>query len=784
MSTPTVRRLRVGAVTVITAAALGLSVPAQADPTTGSLTGHLTAAGAPVSGANVTVQDDSTGFIAFTTTDGAGAFAVADVPPGQLKIQFVKFGVVAQWAHQQRDRAAADLFEVVAGAETVVDEEVIPTGTLVARLVDTDGAPIAASIDVTDNQFGTIATGFSPDGSFMLAVPPGQVRVRFAVGELNQYARQKTSFSDADEIEIRSGQVTELDETLLPTGSVTGSLVDSAGQAVANAFVQLQPVNNTDSVFSVTDGAGAFHIARAFAGGYRVLFSLPNGQEQWAHQKRTPDTADVITVTADQATTINETLLSTEAIAGRLLDRAGNGVAGAQVQVFDADGASGSAFATTDDTGAYRIDNMLIGDYIVRFSTPDFRHSQYAIGKTTAATANRFTVPAGGTVTVDDTLLPTGNLRVVAKDAATGAPLTEFCANAFGPSDAFGCTTTGEVLLEDLTVGGYSVLVFAEGLYLQTEAAAEVVEGTTQITVRMPLGGMITTTLRDSATGQPVAQACVRAMRELDAMIGESPSTCSDETGAVRIGPLAAGTYRLLTMPHQDLGYGIQWVGRTGGTGNQLQAAAVVVRSGQTTAAPAIKLDKIGTVTGRVTDKATGQPIAGVVVTPFSFHPGVGPSFAVNTDEDGRYTLSVLGPYNWPILFAGVDQYAWQWTGGTPNRYLATPVRVTAGGSVTANAALTNKIKISGRVRVSGGGSAPEGRIIAYNAVTGDIVGVDDFVDGRYELAVLGPQVVKLRHDIVEASGWYDRKADFAHATPVVVPANGTKTVNITVRMS
>ena len=99
MSTPTVRRLRVGAVTVITAAALGLSVPAQADPTTGSLTGHLTAGGVPVADANVMVQDDSTGFIAFATTDEAGAFAVADVPPGQHKIQFVKFGVVAQWAH-------------------------------------------------------------------------------------------------------------------------------------------------------------------------------------------------------------------------------------------------------------------------------------------------------------------------------------------------------------------------------------------------------------------------------------------------------------------------------------------------------------------------------------------------------------------------------------------------------------------------------------------------------------------------------------------------------------
>jgi len=785
MARSNLRRLRTGLVMAITAAALGLPGPAQATSQanfqTGTITGHLTADGAPVANAAVTATG-VTGAIGFGFTDDSGAYAVTDLPPDQYKIFFQKFGEVAQWAHQKLTRSTADLFPLAADAQIVVDEQVIPTGTLQGQLTDSHGAPADADIDVVNNEFGTVAFGRTTAGVFQFAVPPGRYTVRFVADGLSQWVPGSPSLDGAGVIEIRSGEATVVDEALLSTGSIDGRLVDQSGNGVAGVFVQIRPEDNVESASATTDDTGAFRVPRAYPSQYRIGFNLPNGQQQWAHQKRSFQQADLLTVTADQTTTVNETLLPTGAIAGRLVDQAGNGVEEAMVEIQDAPEPAGSVQGTTDATGNYRVEGLLVGTYVVRFTTPDFRRSQYAVGQTSFQTADVFTVTDGGTTVVDDTLLPTGTLRITARDATTGAPIAEFCANAFGPGSGFDCTTTGEVTLTDLMVGEYDVFVFPEGLYLDGRGQATVAAGDNQVTVDVALGGLITTTIRDAVTGQPVAFACVYAMRGLDAIVGERPAFCSDTSGAVSIGPLEAGTYRLLTTPHHELGYGIQWVGPKGGTGNQLAAQTVNVTAGRSVAGPRIKLDKAGSITGVVTDAATGRPLANIDVVPFSYEPGPGPVFSSTTDADGRYTMSVLGPYKWPILFTDLGgRYAWQWTGGTPNRFLAAPVTVRSGGTTTANAKLQNKIKISGTVRDTAGAPIPFGRIIAYNAVTGDVVGVDDFTDGRYALVLLAPQVVKIRHEIVGANGWYDRAADFAHAKAVTVPAAGTKTVNITV---
>jgi hypothetical protein len=55
--------------------------------------------------------------------------------------------------------------------------------------------------------------------------------------------------------------------------------------------------------------------------------------------------------------------------------------------------------------------------------------------------------------------------------------------------------------------------------------------------------------------------------------------------------------------------------------------------------------------------------------------------------------------------------------------------------------------------------------------------------NGQYTAHLLAPQVVKLQYQApagdVFYNGWYIDSADFDHATPVVVPLSGTKTVNI-----
>ncbi|MFF5056454.1 carboxypeptidase-like regulatory domain-containing protein [Micromonospora sp. NPDC000663] len=65
------------------------------------------------------------------------------------------------------------------------------------------------------------------------------------------------------------------------------------------------------------------------------------------------------------------------------------------------------------------------------------------------------------------------------------------------------------------------------------------------------------------------------------------------------------------------------------------------------TTAPETRLNPPGTIVGVVTDAASSQPIAGasVLVVPFLAHPKYGDNGAL-TDEQGRYTVNGLGPYH------------------------------------------------------------------------------------------------------------------------------------------
>ncbi len=166
-----------------------------------------------------------------------------------------------------------------------------------------------------------------------------------------------------------------------------------------------------------------------------------------------------------------------------------------------------------------------------------------------------------------------------------------------------------------------------------------------------------------------------------------------------------------------------------------------------------------------------------------SLQPGIGGSIGVETDENGRYRFENLGPYDWPLFIWGGD-HAPQWSGGVANRLLATPVRVRAGQTTTFDVRLTTGTTLTGMVTTTDGTPVNDALVDAHNLVTGDVMGSIFTQNGVYTMHVLGPQVVRLQvrgGTDVFFNHWYVNAADFEHATPVVIPASGTKTVNITV---
>jgi hypothetical protein len=150
---PRVLRRLVGVVALALVAGVGLfATPASAGPmkagvraaaaAPGAISGHLTDAGTPVAGATVELLISVYPFfaLAHTSTDVAGAYRLDNVPPGSYKLKFSLPGALVQFFPQKTTVEDAAVVTVTEGAETVVDETVLPHGSLAGRITTSTGA--------------------------------------------------------------------------------------------------------------------------------------------------------------------------------------------------------------------------------------------------------------------------------------------------------------------------------------------------------------------------------------------------------------------------------------------------------------------------------------------------------------------------------------------------------------------------------------------------------------------------------------------------------------------
>lgn len=780
MSPSPVRRLTLAVVTLLTAT-VALSATAFADPSTGSLAGHLTDAGDPVAGTTVALYDLDFNAVSSTTTDEAGAFSFADVPAGDYKVGFELPGFLIQFVHHRLSFDVADPITVVAGQETTVEETLLPHGSLSGRVTNSDATAFTAPYVVARSDDGLVfaQTNGDADGNYSLPfLPVGTYRVSFQ-HDFNgpvQYAHGKTSLETADPIDITAGTATTLDETFLPTGAVAGHLSRS-GAPVSGAEVRLEGSTGTVG-FAVTGPDGEFRIV-AFPGSYRLQFQI-NGIVEYFHQKHDFASADLVTVAAGPDTIVDEEAFPVGTITGHLTGADGNPVAGASVSVED-----GNLFLSgfTDSEGAFSVEAPA-GAYRVAFGLESMGR-QWAFGRSSAGTADTITVVADQATVVDDTLRPAGSVTVTARDAITHEPVAAFCSSVSGVFASV-CTTDGTATFPTVLAGRYFVDAFSDDpRYLYSFVKGVIVTSgeNTSVVIDLQRAATIQTTVRDAATGAPVADVC------LDAIPPQSPSRlganfgwCSDETGAVTM-TVHGGTYNLFAWARDGV-HGHQWVGLTGGTGAQATSRLVSVSPGATVTVPAVRMDEAGTVSGVITDATTGAGLPFAAAGIASYSDGFGGSEAqAFADETGHYTFAGLGPYPWTFFFREFGHAA-QFSGGTTSRFLASGVKVKVGQTTTYNVALGKGTSLSVTVLGPQGQPIDFARITAVNALSGDLMGSGDCVGSQpCVIPVLGPQLVKLSY-VGDVHGeqyvGFRGGADFAHGDVVLVPSSGTKQVTVT----
>ncbi|WP_212825207.1 MSCRAMM family protein [Polymorphospora rubra] len=770
------RSVGIASIVALTAT-VALASPATANPTFGSITGTLTTStGTPATGVRVTLLDTNHFHRGEVGLNSQGQFTFPQVRAGVYKVSFTNSAYQVQWAYQQRSFDTAAEITVTAGAATVVNDSLLAPGTITGRVTDSDGVPQAGIWASASGPDGSVGGSTDIDGRYTLSLLPGEYRVELLLGSgFSQWIPQQEQQHNAQVFTVSPGGTVVADDTVAPTGSIAGRVVDASGQPAANVYVSSRSITSGGGAVAWTDDNGDYQIPRLFPGNYKLRFQLPTGATQWGHGKLADDQADTFSVAVGNQTTVNETLLATGAIAGRFVDQDGAGIGNAEVTAYD--NYNNSVYAMTDETGAYRFDDLIVGDYKVSFVDPTSGRRQYAYGVGNSEDAAIILVQANITTTVDDTLLTGGALRVTATDSVTGAPLTKFCALLDGPSYGHECTTNSEILFDGIGAGRYFVYLQPDesSLYMHNDAQATVTaNATTDVAVPVQLGGAITATVNARATGAPVAGVCVAIVAAGTARLPDGEPYCSDGTGQLDIKPLPPGDYHMFVRPRQSTGFGAQWVGANGGTGAASSAKRITVTAGATTAAPAVLLDPAGAITG-VVRGADNTPLADVGVALSSIHPGVGGDFPY-TDQNGRYTVTGLGPYAWPLFFMD-EEHARQWSGGTANRMVAKKIQVTSGATATYDIKLKTGTVITGSIRDRAGQPVPDAYLLAHSALTQDIIGIKWESGDTYEMRVLAPELVKVRAiayvDDQQVDFWYDNGTDFASARTIAVPAQG-----------
>lgn len=367
-----------------------------------------------------------------------------------------------------------------------------------------------------------------------------------------------------------------------PSGWIQGVVTDAAtGEPIFGATVSVAG----QSISVVTGSDGSYTLNNVPAGSQIVNASARGFTASQAQ----------VTVTTNQIVTRDFALAPfVGAIRGVVLNAFDSQpIAGATVSV------KGTNIAvTTGSDGSYALSNAPVGSQTVDVSAPNFTSTQEIV-----------TVVADQTNVRDYFLTPkTGVIKGIVRNAATNAPIAAATVTTGSITAATG--GDGSYTLNNVSAGAQTLSATADG-FDPGSASVTVPPGgaINQDFALTPQLGAVSGFVRDDYN-QPIAGATVTAA-------GITATSGGD------------GSYTLANIP-----VGAQTVNGSA-TGYRSASATVTVLANQTVQQDLTLPRVTGTIKGRVTNAATGQPINGADVDLLPFPLSFGTS-----DASGNYTMT------------------------------------------------------------------------------------------------------------------------------------------------
>jgi len=773
---------------------------------TGSVTDAAT--GAPLAGVSVTFRNAEGLAVGGATTNAGGTYVRVSAPGtyylctsnslGYIDVVYGGDPPVAGclWAQGKPVRVSAG---EITTANFALTRGATITGTVTDAATGARLPGVTVYVHTSSNasvgSATTDASGVYTGG--MLGAGTYYLRTSNSAGYVDQrYANLPCASSDCypyntgTAVSLTVGQALGgIDFALTLGGTISGTVAAVAtGSPLAGVTVYVRNALASAAESTTTNASGVFTRNGLPTGSYAVYTANSQGYADELYDDVVCASgrcanhlgqATPVSVAAGATTSgVNFGLGLAGTIAGTVTDVvSGVPIPDVEVSVHNAAG-EGLRSGLTDAAGQYAVAGLPAGTHYVKAAAGGNYISEFYADLPCPSCAQTqggwIAVPPGGTgvpVTLAATtaginfaLAPGGTVTGIVTDAATGAPLANVTVEASNGeiSRSGGTDTSGVYTVRGLVTGTYAVRmqrsepyvgevydnapcrdrycygVAGAGVGVTTSAA------TSGINFALDRGGTITGRVVNADTGIPLQSVYIRAYR---ADAGAESARCyTSNSGVFTATGLSAGTYYLVTDASAR-GYADELYGGTIcplGACTITDGVPVSVTLGGTTSGIDFALSPGGTVTGTVTDAATGLPVDATVNMRLYSSAGAVLG-STNADAAGVYRFSRLpaGTYYARVQFAGdyIRETYRDLPGYGPLPGSATPITVTAAATTSGiDFPLTRGGAVSGTLKAEGTGAPLPGSTVYAVITDGKTVAAASDVTGTdYVLSGLPP---------------------------------------------
>jgi len=537
---------------------------------------------------NVVAQTSPNPFGVYTLTLPVGTYNVTFSATG-YQTQTVQLTAPTTYNASLQPKASFDANVTV----SVVDGNSLPMANASVSIAYAGGLPSVAG---TTDKTGQVSFSAQPSGV--------SATITATSFDRSLSSSQTTTFVSG------SNSVT-LTLVALP-GTISGQVVDvSTKNPLPNVTITVVDWNNNPVARGGTDKSGNYFFQGLIAGSYALTFSTAGYDSQTI----------TVAVQAGQNSTANVSLSPSRAtLAGTVTDAATNApIGGVTVSV------GSGANVTTAADGTFVVTGIVPGTYTVSFSAQGYISASVS---NVQLTGGQTTTLNGALVAIDPNL---ARVTVLVGDstrrAISGALVTIQYSN--GASVQGTTSASGVIDFWNQPVGiDATIFVAASSQKMQRSIPGGFRAGGNDYELDFPaVSGFVT----DAVTGAPIAGCAVRI---LDGHGNVLNSTATDNSGFYTMSGISGGTY---TMDFTEPGYQVfrnVMVG-IGPQGGATQNAALTPDT--------------GSISGTVTDAASGTPVAGAQVIVFdATNTPVGNAL---TAPDGTYVISNIAPGTYSVVF-------------------------------------------------------------------------------------------------------------------------------------